>query len=103
MPWSPVPKFPGIVAELKRAGFTYEVGFEILKTYIMRETGVIRSETIKRIVQAMEQLGYIQRPSADIPVWRVCGSQPYRFPERHQILTGPKKKKVSEPSKKKKR
>lgn len=60
MPWSPVPKFPGIVENLKATG-RKAVGIETLENEIIKETGATKSPTIKRYIQLMERLGYIKK------------------------------------------
>jgi len=81
MPWSPVPKFPEIIQDLKRNGYTKEVTFEILRVSIMRITGIIKSNTIKQTIKAMEALGYLKMNGT---VWLVCKNKPYDFLETEE-------------------
>lgn len=60
MPWSPIPKFPDIIRDLARQGYKKQTNFEPLKTAIMRQTQVITPKTIKRVIMAMEQLGFLR-------------------------------------------
>jgi len=70
MPWSPVRYFPEIVRNLRRKGFTKEVSTDILAAEIMRVTGLIRPQTLKRVVYAMETLGYIKMVS-ESGIWKL--------------------------------
>jgi hypothetical protein len=58
---SPVPKFPFIIENLRDLGITKEVPFATLRKEVIRETGSIKDETIKHIVNIMVDLGYIER------------------------------------------
>jgi hypothetical protein len=78
MPWSPVPKFPGIIQDLKRRGYRKEVTFEILRVAVMRATGSIKEKTIGQTIKAMEDLGFLKRTGS---LWLVCQGQEYRFLE----------------------
>ena len=60
MPWSPIPKFPSIVKNVKAQGYNGEYGLTTLERAIMEETGVIRPETIKRIADVLVKLGWIK-------------------------------------------
>ena len=82
MPWSPVPKFPEIVLDLKKHGYSKEVTFELLRVSIMRVTGLIKSNTIKQAITAMEDLGYLKRNGT---IWLVCRDKPYAFLEGNEI------------------
>lgn len=82
MPWSPVPKFPKIVNHLEMMGFKKEVTLEPLRKAIMTHTGVIRDDTLKTIIEAMETLEFItKKPTTDRQVW---------------IIGKPKKKTIEE-------
>jgi hypothetical protein len=59
MPWSPVPKFPDIVKNIKANGFNGDYNFSTLEKAIIDATGVIRADTIKRIADVMVKLGFI--------------------------------------------
>jgi hypothetical protein len=62
MPWSPVPRFPDIVKDLKWRGFAdRDFPVDVLEVSIMKITGAIKPATIKQTVVAMERLGYITR------------------------------------------
>lgn len=68
MPWSPIPKFPEIIQNIRRGGYTKEVTTALLEIEIMRSTGLTRPSTISRTIQIMEQLGFIHR-HPNSPVW----------------------------------
>jgi hypothetical protein len=83
MPWSPIPKFPEIISKLKLAGFGKQVNFEVLRVFVMREVGLIRDESIRNTIKAMQDLGYI-RPKG--VVWEVCNMHPYDFPSDEENI-----------------
>lgn len=58
MPWSPIPKFPEIIRNLKSTG-KIRVSPEELTTEIMRATNLFQERSIKPTIQAMERLGFI--------------------------------------------
>lgn len=60
MPWSPIPKFPLIIENLKQKGFKKQCTLDSLKKEVMRETGSIKDQTIKNTILAMEKLDYIR-------------------------------------------
>lgn len=79
MPWSPVPKFPDIIQDLRSSGYKKEATIKILTRSVMRITGLIRTESIKRTIQAMEELGYIRVKEAG-GVFEIYQDQLYNFP-----------------------
>ena len=78
MPWSPIPKMPFIVNDLRKSGYREQVSLEYLKRSIMRETGLIRAEAIKRVIQAMEDLGYLKQDTSSA-FWFVHQEKLYEF------------------------
>lgn len=70
MPWSPIPKFPLITKELKATNPSGTVRIEALRKAVMRHTGIIKDETIKKTVQAMESLGWLIR-NEDGSSWQI--------------------------------
>jgi hypothetical protein len=84
MPWSVIPKFPEILKDLEVSGFKKEVGFETLKTSIMRVTGVMGDRTIANTISAMQRLGYI-RMSTNGSRWEICKGKPYNFEKREEL------------------
>lgn len=70
MPWSPIPKFPAIINDLKRQGRTKQTELEPLKKAIMRQTGIVGSDTIKRTIEAMETLDFLA-PSKNGATWDI--------------------------------
>lgn len=78
MPWSPIPKFPDIATDLKRHGKTTRL--EPLRAAIMKHTGLIREESLKRSIKAMEDLGYLKKIDDEAGLlWRICGNKPWDF------------------------
>lgn len=61
MPWSPIPKFPDIIDTLKSMGYEKEVTIKPLRKAVMMHTGIIRDESIKNTIEAMETLDFITR------------------------------------------
>lgn len=85
MPWSPVPKFPEIIKDLIRSGYTIRVSFVPLHASVMKLTGIVKTETIKNTIKAMETLKYLQKTSIDgIDYWFVCQGEPGKFPKSAQ-------------------
>ena len=78
MPWSPIPKFPEIIRDLKTNEFAEQVSLEPLKNSIMRITGIIRPDALKRVIQAMESLGYLKRHELG-DVWFIHKEKLYKF------------------------
>jgi len=70
MPWSPVPKFPDIIADLKRHGYEKQTTLKPLRAAIMRQTGAIKAETISRTIEAMETLEFLI-PDANGKTWTI--------------------------------
>jgi len=70
MPWSPLKYADQIFSNLKNRGFVEEVTTQELSTEIMRVTGLIRPQTIRNVIRAFEQLGYIKHKSGD--VWAIA-------------------------------
>ena len=66
MPWSPLKYTKQIFDNLKKAGYVEEVTTQELSKEIMRVTGLIRQQTIRNLIHAFEQLGYIERKSGDV-------------------------------------
>lgn len=61
MPWSPLNYVDNIFERLKSWGIEKETTSEYLLRAIMLETKLIRPETIKNLIMAMERLGYLER------------------------------------------
>lgn len=61
MPWSAIKKFPAVIRRLREWGYEVEAPTSELRKALMLETGAIRSETLRRYMQAMEELDYIER------------------------------------------
>jgi len=60
MPWSPIPKFPEILELLNSEGNTERANHQSIKRAIMNVTGAYSSGTIRRIMTAMAELGWIR-------------------------------------------
>lgn len=78
MPWSPIPKFPEIIRNIKGMGYRKETSFEVIRVCVMRVTNLIKDTTIKQTIKAMEDLGYIKMRSNGL-VWEICQEKPYKF------------------------
>jgi len=76
MPYSPIPKFPDIIQDLKNTNHKTRTDFNSLRVAIMRVTNTIKSGTIAQIIRAMEDLGYLKK---DGQTWLVCKGDPYKF------------------------
>ena len=61
MPWNVIRKFPAVIRKLREWGYEVEAPVSELRKALMIETGAIRSETLRRYMQAMEELDYIER------------------------------------------
>jgi hypothetical protein len=62
MPWSPVPKFPEIIKDIKWRGYAdRQFPVDVLEVSIMKITGIIKPATLKQTIIAMERLGYVTR------------------------------------------
>lgn len=77
---SPVPKFPKIMDNLKKRGYTLQVGSEEVKTEIMRETGTCKEAGLSLAFAAMVRLGYL-RDSGRGSIFFICQKEPYNFPQ----------------------
>lgn len=77
MPYSPIPKFPEIIRDLKNRKYK-EVRFEDLKFSVMKITGAVKPITIKQTIQAMEDLKYI-RPVVGGFTWELMTTEPGKF------------------------
>lgn len=80
MPWSPIPKFPEIVSNLKSQGYTHQVGIEILKTELMRVLGLTGDKSLRRTIYIMDRLGYI-KDTGKGAIFYVCQDRPGDFPQ----------------------
>lgn len=78
MPWSPIPKFPEVLKDLKASGYTKECSFECLKTSVMRVLGLMGEKTIARTIKAMQRLGYVRMKSNGV-TWEICQGKLYEF------------------------
>jgi hypothetical protein len=83
MPWSPIPKFPDIVRDLAGQGYTIETALEPLRTAVMRQTGLIRDQSVRQAIRAMEQLGYLKMSENGI-TWKIFRGTLGNFGERKQ-------------------
>jgi hypothetical protein len=62
MPWSPVPKFPMIIEDLKAKGYeNKDIPIMELENSIMKTTGLVRERSISNVIRVMERLGYIEK------------------------------------------
>ena len=61
MPWTPVPKFPEVISNLKKSGRANCTGTEALEVEIIRTIGLTKDVSIKRMIELMERLGFIHR------------------------------------------
>ncbi len=77
---SPIPKFPIIIKNLKLRNFKEAVGYQQLRVEIMRETGSMVDKTIRTIIQAMSDLGYI-KDSGHGAIFYLCQDKEYHFPQ----------------------
>ena len=78
MPWSPIPKFPDIIQDLKACGYAKECSFETLKTSIMRVLGLIGDKTISNTIKAMQRLGYVRMKPNGV-TWEIYQGKLYQF------------------------
>lgn len=69
MPWSPLYYVDEIFQKLKEWGHTQETSTTYLTRAIMLTTKLIRQQTIKRTIQALEELGYIELKAPN--VWKI--------------------------------
>ena len=82
-PWSPIPKFPEVMKNLKK-NFTKQAKTETIETEIIRTIGITKDSTIKNTIQIMERLGYLkQHPSGAF--WILCQSKPYDFGDEENL------------------
>ena len=84
MPWSPVPKFPEVMQNLKAKGYTQQVGGETLKVEIIRVLGVTTPKTIGRCLETMSLLGYIRDTGRGF-VFDICQGKPGKFKNDAEI------------------
>ncbi len=84
MPWSPIPKFPEIQRELRKNYGDKALGFETINIVIMKHTGIMRAETIKRTIQAMEDLGYLKQNNEGR--WLIPKKVDIQDADRNEIL-----------------
>ena len=84
MPWSPIPKFPEIIRELKRRGKTHETDYETLRISVMSVTGLIRDKSIKNAIRAMQDLGYLRMKPNGV-AWEIMQDKLYSFPSERFI------------------
>jgi len=82
VPWSPIPKFPDVMNEIRSKGYTRQVSFNVLRVAIMRHIGLVRSESIANTLDAMEMLGYI-RSTHQPGIFDVCAGEPGAFDRRN--------------------
>jgi hypothetical protein len=69
MPWSPLKYTDKIFEDLRKEGYVEQVTTEALHTAIMKETKLIRSQTIAQVIKAFERLGYIEPIGNN--VWKI--------------------------------
>jgi hypothetical protein len=69
MPWSPLKYTNQIFEGLRKEGYVEQVTTEALHTAIMKETKLIRPQTIAQVVKAFERLGYIEPVGNNI--WKI--------------------------------
>jgi len=69
MPWSPLKYTEEIFHDLKRRGYETEATTQELHVSIMKATQLIRSATIKNVVHAFMQLGYVKQKANG--VWEI--------------------------------
>jgi hypothetical protein len=79
MPWSPVPKFPEIMKNLQARGYIKQVGGEYLRVEIIRTLGLTAPNTIRRCIETMCVLGYIEDTGRGF-VFNMCQGEPGVFP-----------------------
>jgi hypothetical protein len=75
-----VEKFPVIWKTLKQKGYTLQVGCEIIKTEIMRETGILNEKTLQNAFSGFIRLGYV-KDSGVGSIFFIAGKKPYDFPQ----------------------
>ena len=86
MPWSPIPKFPTIVKQLKDRGNIEETDVKTLRTEIKRITGVMRPETIANIIETMEELGFIKKCNGNTNIFWLYNGNEYEFEAERRKL-----------------
>jgi len=69
MPWTPLKYTEEIFSQLRKWNQVNETTKIHLKRAIMMHTGLIREESIKRVIVAFETLGYIEKVAPDI--WKI--------------------------------
>jgi len=60
MPYSPIPKFPEIIDELKAQGLEKQVPRPMLENAIAKVTGAIKSNTQGTTIEWMVRLNYLK-------------------------------------------
>jgi len=59
MPWSPVPLFPNVIAELKTMGYSKQTRAADLRLAVIRIIGATAEKTIRRDISLMIDLGWV--------------------------------------------
>jgi hypothetical protein len=83
MPWSPVPRIPEVLKNLKARGYKNRVGYEALRIEIIRVLGVTSNKTITSVISIMDLLGYIKDSGSGAIFW-ICQDELYKFAQENE-------------------
>jgi hypothetical protein len=71
VPYSPLAYTKDVFKDLKKHGYENRVSTMALHNAIIRQTRLIKSATIARVVQVYEQLGYIIPDGTGANLWSI--------------------------------
>lgn len=73
MPWSPVPKFPAVMKNIARKGYTIEISVKELELAVIEEIGIVREQTIRRTIETMEKMGMVKLTR--VGIYKITGGK----------------------------